>query len=128
MKRSLICLSAALLAAGCAQNRIANLATCTAEAGITGTYSTVYTMDGGTAIVPGPDVTEDQARIANACLRRLGSARTPVRPRGTASIPSEYPLQPGDAQLWQSLTPEQQRRALDFLRDGSTIRSSLQPD
>jgi hypothetical protein len=46
-------------------------------------------------------------------------------PRGQLPLPVEYPLLPGDEALWQSLSVEQQQRALLFLRDGSTIRSSL---
>lgn len=48
--------------------------------------------------------------------------------RGLASLPSGYPLLPGDEDLWVSLTPAQQQRAIEFLQDGSTIRSSLLPD
>lgn len=48
--------------------------------------------------------------------------------RGLAPLPSGYPLMPGDEALWYSLTPAQQQRARQFLEDGSTIRSSLQPD
>jgi hypothetical protein len=50
-----------------------------------------------------------------------------LRP-GQMPLPSGYPLLPGDAELWPSLTPAQQQRALQFLQDGSTIRSSLQAD
>lgn len=48
--------------------------------------------------------------------------------RGLNSLPSGYPLLPGDEELWLSLTSAQQQRALEFLQDGSTIRSSLMPD
>lgn len=48
--------------------------------------------------------------------------------RGLSPLPSGYPLMPGDEELWYSLTPAQQLRARQFLEDGSTIRSSLQPD
>ncbi|MEP0156201.1 hypothetical protein [Pseudophaeobacter sp.] len=40
-------------------------------------------------------------------------------------LPWDFPLMPGDAALWETLTVEEQRRALAFLSDGSTIRSSL---
>lgn len=57
---------------------------------------------------------------------------TPTRkrkaPRGLMSLPSGYPLLPGDEDLWFSLTVAQQQRAMEFLEDGSTIRSSLMPD
>jgi hypothetical protein len=48
--------------------------------------------------------------------------------RGMTPPPSGYPLLPGDEELWYSLTPAQQERAAQFLKDGSTIRSSLQAD
>lgn len=43
-------------------------------------------------------------------------------------LPWDFPLMPGDAALWETLTVEQQQRALAFLSDGSTIRSSLIED
>lgn len=49
-------------------------------------------------------------------------------PRGLMNLPSGYALMPGDEDLWYSLTLTQQQRALEFLQDGSTIRSSLLPD
>lgn len=45
-----------------------------------------------------------------------------------SALPAGYALMPGDAALWQSLTEAEQRRALAFLSDGSTIRSSLAGD
>lgn len=67
--------------------------------------------------------------------RGYAPATAPERPRtirkarrGVAPLPSGYPLLPGDEELWYSLTPAQQQRALEFLSDGSTIRSSLEPD
>lgn len=45
-----------------------------------------------------------------------------------AGLPTAYPLQPGDEQLWSGMTAPQRERALLFLQDGSTIRSSLKPD
>ncbi|MGL4280073.1 MAG: hypothetical protein ACRCS0_06885 [Albidovulum sp.] len=49
-------------------------------------------------------------------------------PRGKMALPSGYALMPGDEALWYSLTLAQQQRALEFLEDGSTIRSSLEAD
>lgn len=40
-------------------------------------------------------------------------------------LPWDFPLMPGDAALWETLTEAEQRRALTYLADGSTIRSSL---
>ncbi|MCV2870121.1 hypothetical protein OEW28_15940 [Defluviimonas sp. WL0002] len=47
---------------------------------------------------------------------------------GKLPLPESYPLLPGDAELWATLTREQQERALLFLQDGSTIRASLRSD
>lgn len=44
---------------------------------------------------------------------------------GKLPLPTDYPLLPGDAELWATLTLEQQERALLFLEDGGTIRGSL---
>lgn len=128
MKWPIIVLSAAVVVAGCTQRNSGVLSACTKQAGITGQYSTVYTIGDGIAVVPGPNVSDSQARAANACLTRGPSTRKAGVLRRSSSAPSEYPLQPGDAALWQSMSVDQQLRALEFLRDGSTIRSSLQPD
>ncbi|WP_139792546.1 hypothetical protein [Pseudophaeobacter leonis] len=45
-----------------------------------------------------------------------------------SALPAGYALMPGDEALWQRLTEAEQRRALAFLSDGSTIRSSLAGD
>ncbi|CUH87813.1 hypothetical protein PH5382_01742 [Phaeobacter sp. CECT 5382] len=37
----------------------------------------------------------------------------------------DYPLMPGVTALWERLAKAAQRRALTYLADGSTIRSSL---
>ena len=132
MKWPFLLLAAVAVAGGCTQRAPKSLALCTQEAGITGQYSTTYTMGEGRVVNPGPNVTVDQALVANRCLKRLGSETggTPGRLalRKSSTLPTEYPLLPGDASLWHSMTAEQQLRALEFLRDGSTIRSSLQPD
>lgn len=49
-------------------------------------------------------------------------------PAGDLALPSGYPLMAGDAELWPTLTRAQQERALLFLQDGSSIRSSLRTD
>ncbi len=52
-----------------------------------------------------------------------------AQPRvGNLPLPVQYPLLRGDAELWPNLTLAQQQRALQFLGDGSTIRSSLEVD
>lgn len=47
---------------------------------------------------------------------------------GKLPLPAGYAIQPGDAELWPTLSREQQERALLFLKDGSTIRASLRTD
>lgn len=47
---------------------------------------------------------------------------------GKLALPAGYALLPGDEELWPTLTREQQERALQFLKDGSTIRASLRAD
>jgi hypothetical protein len=59
------------------------------------------------------------ALLLSACAERQVSQ---------GPLPWDFPLMPGDAALWETLTVEQQQRALAFLSDGSTIRSSLLGD
>lgn len=47
---------------------------------------------------------------------------------GRYPLPTQYALMPGDVAIWPQLTAAQQERAILFLKDGSTIRSSLQGD
>jgi len=47
---------------------------------------------------------------------------------GKYSLPTLYPLMAGDSEIWGSLTATEQERALQFLKNGSTIRSSLSGD
>ncbi|MCP5324092.1 MAG: hypothetical protein H6902_05590 [Rhodobacteraceae bacterium] len=57
------------------------------------------------------------------------AATTYVKPAtGKLPLPSTFPLLPGDAELWPTLTRAEQERALMFLQDGSTIRASLRTD
>lgn len=76
---------------------------------------------------PGPSAPRSPAAVV------YGTGEVPqVRPEETAdgrlALPTAYPLQPGDAELWATLTRAQQERALAFLRTGGTIRSSLRGD
>ena len=59
------------------------------------------------------------ALLLSACADRQASQ---------VPLPWDFPLMPGDAALWETLTVEQQQRALAFLSDGSTIRSSMIED
>jgi hypothetical protein len=73
--------------------------------------------------------------LLNTCIsQNLGTsvAALPAAPQKVAAgklpLPTQYPLLPGDAELWASLTREQQDRALVFLADGSTIRGSMRTE
>ncbi|WP_162930018.1 hypothetical protein [Pseudophaeobacter sp. EL27] len=67
---------------------------------------------------------------AGRSTRPTQSPSVPVQRdrNGRYPLPSQYALMPGDAAIWQQLTAAEQERALLFLKDGSTIRSSLQGD
>lgn len=65
---------------------------------------------------------------AAAPVAEAAPARTVKTVKGRLPLPTGYPLLPGDAELWATLTLEQQKRALLFLQDGSTIRASLRTD
>ncbi|GHE01692.1 hypothetical protein U879_16355 [Defluviimonas sp. 20V17] len=83
---------------------------------------------------PGLNGTWPEANALNACIQQKAARRAKAAPAapapraaaGKLPLPTAYPLMPGDAALWPTLTLAQQRRALVFLRDGSTIRSSLE--
>lgn len=53
-------------------------------------------------------------------------SKAPKPAKGKLPLPTQYPLMPGDAALWPTLTRQQQERAIFFLQHGSTIRSSLE--
>ena len=52
----------------------------------------------------------------------------PAAEPGKLALPVQYPLLPGDTELWSRMSKEQQERALRFLANGSTIRASLESD
>lgn len=53
----------------------------------------------------------------------------PAKPvNGKLPLPTQYPLSAEDQQLWNTLTLNQQKRALLFLQDGSTIAASLRTE
>jgi len=81
--------------------------------------------------------TDQELAYINRCVANAGGSQKPwVEPvrkeiatiPGNLPFPIGYPLMSGDPQLWPSLTAAQQRRAILFLKSGSTIRSSLQGD
>ena len=110
---------------------------CKAEAGISGDVAVTYWNEGYgdiPRIAPGLNATDYQAEVANSCISLFASnsytnsVSRHSRFWNSLILPSGYPLLPGDIELWLTLTPEQQARALLFLQDGSTIRSSLEAD
>ena len=129
-------LAAAVTLSACAGGQYltkAEMRACLAEAGITGGYRETFELRGNRQIVrvhPGPTVTATQAATANACIERATAAPDGVAERsgGGLPLPTQYALMPGDAELWPQLTLAQQQRAMRFLDDGSTIRSSLRGD
>lgn len=58
----------------------------------------------------------------------VAAAKPQKTAKGKLPLPTQYPLLPGDAALWPTLTLAQQQRALEFLATGSTIVSSLKVD
>lgn len=74
--------------------------------------------------------TPQELAYINRCVDGTsGKARGQTRAvRGTLPLPRQYPLMSGDAALWSRMTMPQQRRALSFLKTGSTIQSSLMGD
>ncbi|MCB2095189.1 MAG: hypothetical protein KDE11_12345 [Rhodobacteraceae bacterium] len=51
--------------------------------------------------------------------------KAPRAAPGKLPLPVDYPLSAEDERMWNTLTLEQQKRALLFLQDGSTIAASL---
>ncbi len=130
-----VALTAAAMLSACAGGQYltkAEMRACLAEAGITGGYRETFELRGNRQIVrvhPGPTVTDAQAATANACIERATAAPDGTLDRaGGLPLPTQYALMPGDAELWPQLTLAQQQRAMRFLDDGSTIRSSLRGD
>ena len=89
----------------------------------------IYPAEGGTA---------QGATALNACVetritRRPARTSAPKAKEvkaapGRLPLPAGYVLTPEEQALWPTLTLAQQQRALEFLRDGSTIQSSLLGD
>ncbi len=77
------------------------------------------------------------AVLMNACAERHHMAAgtmpkltggNPVMRKGKLAVPTGYNLSAADRALWPTLTLAQQKRALAFLKSGSTIQSSLLKD
>lgn len=109
------------------------LQNCKRQTGVSGQYVVGPTAANGVPVVlAGTGGTLRGEVLLNTCIaQNLGTsvAALPAAPQKVAAgklpLPTQYPLLPGDAELWASLTLEQQERALKFLADGGTIRGSL---
>ncbi|MBT0958105.1 hypothetical protein IV417_11970 [Alphaproteobacteria bacterium KMM 3653] len=67
--------------------------------------------------------------LAAVTLLTLGACADPNAAQGKIPFPSGYVAElPGDRALWETMSVEQQQRALAFLSTGSTIQSSLYGD
>ncbi|MEO1562521.1 MAG: hypothetical protein AAFR98_03725 [Pseudomonadota bacterium] len=87
------------------------------------------------------NLTEAERTAVERCIEEQVNARSrgravavenPTSPPpvtdGRLPLPTQYPLLPGDVELWAQMTREEQERALTFLAAGSTIRASLEGD
>lgn len=109
----------------------------TADLGVTGNYVVSQTErepNGHPTVKAGPGGNRRGEVIMNGCIAQrvrtdgaqpATASKAPAPARGKLPLPTEYALQPGDAELWPTLTRAQQDRALQFLKAGSTIRSSM---
>jgi len=116
--------------------------TCLHETGAKGSYVRSFEKVGAnglSVILPAVGGDARGAVLMNACIeqhhREAGTLPNPAGPtapkmmsNGKLSVPQGYALSPEDVALWKSLTPEQQKRAYEFLKSGSTIQSSLLED
>ena len=128
--------------------QLAAILHCKNALNVPGPYVTLTIQYGSSArevqITPEKGIGRENAKRINVCARDrlLASSPQPASTpelqetvvaragvaRGKVPLPSEYPLMPGDEQLWAQMTEAQQQRALQFLSGGSTIRSSLSGD
>lgn len=142
---------AALLLAGCMDNAPnaydRAFSGCLAETGAPGRYTAnpkelgpnglpvIRVAEGGTIRGQALMMACVEARMRPGSGKVVTAAAAPptVKPApgrnvGGLPLPTQYVLMAGDAELWNTLTRAQQERALLFLRNGSTIRSSLLGD
>ena len=115
------------------------LALCLGQTRVSGNYTideTQVRQNGYPAVNVGNGGTKGQAVAVEECIqsRMVADKVAPNKPKAPPTVagklpyPDEYTLQPGDAELWPTLTLAQQQRAIEFLKSGSTIRSSLDGD
>lgn len=98
---------------------------------------------GSPVIKPGAGGSTRGAVLMEACVESQVLAKGPTgtvvraptatqqpdgRNVGGLPLPTQYPLSASDVELWPTLTRPQQQRAMQFLENGSTIRSSLKAD
>ena len=120
--------------AGTATVSESDLNACLIETRAPGQYTlsqTEFANSGAPAVFPGAGGTQTGAGMIQNCLARKandGVKASNTTNTGGLPLPVNYPLQPGDTELWPTLTRAQQERALAFLADGSTISASLKGD
>ncbi len=116
--------------------------TCLHETGAKGSYvrsADKIGANGLAKILPAAGGDARGAVLMNACIEQhhkeagtLPNASKPTEPtmmsNGKLSVPQGYNLSDADVTLWKTLTVPQQKRALAFLKSGSTIQSSLLED
>ncbi len=116
--------------------------TCLHETGAKGSYvksTDRFGANGLPVILPAAGGDARGAVLMNACVeqhnREAGTLPNPAGPsapkmmsNGKLSVPQGYDLSTEDVALWKTLTLEQQKRAYEFLKSGSTIQSSLLED
>lgn len=140
--KSLLAISAAALV-GCSEpaqnNKISFLNLCLGDTRVKGSYAVVpgkVRRNGYPVVKPLQGGSAGSAVLLEECIesRMIKDGMSPAKvakPRAVAGklpLPVEYNLLPGDKELWPTLTLTQQKRAIEFLKTGSTIRSSLQGD
>ena len=116
--------------------------TCLHETGAKGSYvrsDEQIAANGLAKIIPAEGGDMRGAVLMEACIeeqhKRAGTlpkVSAPSAPTmmstGKLTVPQGYNLSAEEVALWKSLTVEQQKRAYEFLKTGSTIQSSLLED
>jgi len=134
-------LASALLLAACSEPppKPDFLAPCLGQTRVSGDYSiddTKVRQNGYPVVIVGNGGSAGEAVALEECIqsRMIAAKVPPNKPKGPPTVagklayPDSYILQPGDAELWPTLTLAQQTRAIEFLKSGSTIKSSLDGD
>ena len=127
-----------LLLVGCASARNSSdlMVSCMFETDAPGSYTAaanVLGANGLPVVVPAKGGTASGAAAISACIDRHASAENAAKRNATTTttapggqaLPTDYPLMPGDAELWAGLSAAQRQLALSYLKFGGTIRSSM---